>query len=80
MRRSMLSKFVDPDARAARRLRVDEPASDREADKPGGIVNIQLPHDPGPVGIGCLDTDSEDYRNVLRCLSFRDELKNLTFA
>ena len=59
---------------------MDQPSPDCEAHQPGGIVNIQLPHDPGPVAVGCLDTDSEDRRNLLRRLSFRDELKDLTLA
>ena len=54
-----------PDAEGkARRLRVDEPTPDREADQSGSIVNVQLPHDASPMAIGCLDTDSEDSGNL----------------
>ena len=75
------NEFIDPpDAGAAQRLRVDQPSSNREADQPGSIVNIQLLHDTSPVAVRCLNTDSKDCGNLLRRLSFRNKLKDLTFA
>ena len=34
-----------------RKLRVNQPPPDREADQPGGIVNVQLPHDASSMAI-----------------------------
>ena len=59
---------------------MDQPAPDRKADKSGGVVNIELPHDSGPMAVGGLDADPEHPGNFLGRLAFSDQLKHLPFA
>src|SRR5436309_7819856 len=66
--------------RSLTRSGVDQPAPDRKADESGGVVNIELAHDSGPMAVGGLDADPEHPGNLLSRLAFRDQLKHLPFA
>ena len=49
------------------------------ADQISGVVNVELLHDSGPMGVSGLRADAEDGRRFLGCLALRDELKDLPF-
>ncbi len=54
----------------------DSPA-DRVPDQPGGFVNVQFLHDPGPVGFRGLGADVQQSGRYLRRLAFCNQLQDL---
>src|SRR5207245_3307790 len=66
--------------RNAAASRLDEATADSVADESRGLVDVELPHQPGAVRLGGLRADPEDRRHVLRGPAFADHLQDLAFA
>src|SRR6266700_5211688 len=47
-------------------------------DEAGGLMDIQLFHNAGPVGFGCLWADVQKLRALFGRLAFGDQLKDLS--
>ena len=60
-------------------LRVDQPSPDREADQPGGIVNIQLSHEVIPMAVYGAKADIESVRDLTAVQSFSNTTKGSGF-
>src|SRR6266566_3980088 len=71
-----------PDVRSGKNpnLRLNHAATDRVADEPRRVVDLELPHDAGPVRLGRLGADAQSLSDLLGRLAFRDELKDLAFT
>src|SRR5215510_15656407 len=62
------------------KLSLDDAPADRVADEAGGVVDLELGHDPRAVGFGGLGADAEELGDLLGRLAFGDELKHLALA
>src|SRR5215510_2281126 len=47
-------------------------------DQIGRPMDVDSSHDPGPMGLGGLELDTEERRNLFRLLALRDQLKHLS--
>src|SRR5947208_4267771 len=63
---------------AKRASDLDQTAADCVPDDAGGVRRVELLHDPCPVGLNGLGADAEELGDLLRRVTLRDELQDLT--
>ena len=59
---------------------MDEALADGVTDEARRLVDLQLRHDPRPVGLSGLGADAEELRDLLGRPAFGHELQNLALA
>src|SRR6266508_1257 len=61
-------------------LRRDPPLANGVAYQIGGVVHVELLHQPAAMKLRRLDADAQDFRNLFRRFAFADQLEHLPLA
>src|SRR5262249_4793927 len=70
----------DAEGGVSEKLSLDDASPDRVAHEPGRVVDLELGHDPRPVGLRGPGADAQELGDLLGGLAFGHELQDLALA